>query len=615
MNANSTCAPESSIVSSDAVVVGAVQDTMAEEDEQQTKVIDEKFKDEMFHKLNELRTSNFLCDTTVRAEGQDFAAHRNVLSAASDYFKALFGSDLKVKEKQRNLVELNDMKSTIIAEVLQFIYTGEASINSSNAQDLVVASDYLIIPSLKSKASQFLAESLNASNCLALESFACQYNCDTVKQAAVKYKYQHFVAVVKSEGFLSLGFDQVKELICKDELNISEEEQVYEAVMAWIKHDLSSRECLLPDLLKCLRLFSMSKYSLRKILNKEELVKKNPICSTVLNNGLDFFLFPDRFLGKSLKHRNSIENEEHVVVLTGGQDEDGVLFQDIDCFVLATEKWQPLSRMPDSCLSKTRGSLYVSAVSGGRLFGMCSESTILSCFDPKENAWKSKKTNLRCPKDCTLTSLNEELFLIGGMCQSVESTNEVSGKIHKYNSVCNEWKQLASMETGRARHCAAVIEDLIYVAAGHDGQACLKSVEYYDPSANQWRRTSDLAVPRVCAAAITTSGKIFVVGGYQNMNNTNIQLICELFDPCLNQWSLVSSPTFPRAACGIVCVDETLYVFGGEDDEHILHYVECFDIKCKLWRQLVENMPKHRTFVQASLLRVPKVFIRSLCSN
>ena len=56
MNANSTCAPESSIVSSDAVVVGAVQDTMVEEDEQQTKVIDEKFKDEMFHKFYELRT-------------------------------------------------------------------------------------------------------------------------------------------------------------------------------------------------------------------------------------------------------------------------------------------------------------------------------------------------------------------------------------------------------------------------------------------------------------------------------------------------------------------------------------------------------------------------------
>ena len=42
-------------------------------------------------------------------------------------------------------------------------------------QDLIVASDYLIIPSLKSKASQFLEELIDESNCFALESFASQY--------------------------------------------------------------------------------------------------------------------------------------------------------------------------------------------------------------------------------------------------------------------------------------------------------------------------------------------------------------------------------------------------------------------------------------------------------
>ena len=133
---------------------------MEDQDEQQTKVIDEKFKDELLHKLDDLRKSNFLCDTTIRAEGQDFSAHRLVLSAASDYFKALFSIDLHVDENQSNFVELNEMKSTTVAEVLQFIYTGEVSISPSNAQDLVVASDYLMIPGLKSKAAQFLSESM-----------------------------------------------------------------------------------------------------------------------------------------------------------------------------------------------------------------------------------------------------------------------------------------------------------------------------------------------------------------------------------------------------------------------------------------------------------------------
>ena len=57
---------------------------MEGQNEQQTKVTDEMFKEQILHKLNELRKENFLCDTTVRVEGQDFPAHKNVLSATSE---------------------------------------------------------------------------------------------------------------------------------------------------------------------------------------------------------------------------------------------------------------------------------------------------------------------------------------------------------------------------------------------------------------------------------------------------------------------------------------------------------------------------------------------------
>ena len=153
------------------------------------------------------------------------------------------------------MVELQEAKSTTISDVLQFIYTGKVSINSSNAQDLVKIADYLIIPILKTRASLFLQGSINASNCLALESFACQYNCESLQQAAVTYKCENFVAVTKSEDFRTCDVEKIKELICMDEINVSKEDEVYQAVIAWIKYDLPSRECLLPELLKCVRLF------------------------------------------------------------------------------------------------------------------------------------------------------------------------------------------------------------------------------------------------------------------------------------------------------------------------------------------------------------------------
>ena len=587
---------------------------MEKVDEQQTNVIDDKFKDELLHRLNKLRKSNFRCDTTVRAEGQDFAVHSNVLSAASDYFMALFASELFAKEKQNNLVELNEMKSTTLAEVLQFIYTGEANISSSNAQDLVVASDYLIIPSLKSKAAKFLAESMSASNCLSLESFASKYNCDSLWQAALEYKCQHFTAVVKSEDFLSLRFEQVKEFMCEDKLNISEEEQVYEAVMAWVKHDLSTRESFLPDLLKCLRLFSMSKYSLRAILNTEQLIAKNPICTNILNSGLDFFLFPDRFLGKSFKHRSSIEKEEYAIVINGGYEDDSEYLEfsrQTCCFVLATKEWQSLCPMSSFCLPES-GNACVSAVCSGRLYVVGDNSPSVSCFNPQKNTWKSKDTEFpsQIDMDFTVTSLNEDFFVIGGYLKS----EGVAHEAHKYNPIRNEWKQLASMETGRAGHCTVVLEDLIYVIAGHNTHICLNSVESYNTLSNQWSTVPALTNARRYFSAAAVSGKIVVVGGYCEigaLTAAKIEPSCEIFDPFLNQWSVVSSPKVPRGACGILTVDNTVYVFGGQGEGGFLDSVECFDVKCNEWHELAVTMPVALSFVQASLLKVPKKFISS----
>lgn len=44
--------------------------------------------------MNSLRKSNTLCDITLRVENTDFPAHRIVLAACSDYFCAMFTSEV-----------------------------------------------------------------------------------------------------------------------------------------------------------------------------------------------------------------------------------------------------------------------------------------------------------------------------------------------------------------------------------------------------------------------------------------------------------------------------------------------------------------------------------------
>ena len=251
-------------------------------------VFNQDFKEKLLFKLNELRKDKVLCDVTLRIEGKDFAAHRCVLSAASPYFRSLFTSGFK--ENKDSVEELQEIKTTTMDQALRFIYTGEALVNASNAQDLLRTADYLIIPSLKAKVSDYLKDTIHASNCLELESLAFQYGCKSLKEAAAAYKLQNFVSVVEADDFKVLDFERIKELVLHDDIIVSKEEEVYEAVVTWVKHDVPSREKLFPELLKCLRLFSMSKSGIMGIA-KEELVIKSRTCASIIFEAINYFFF------------------------------------------------------------------------------------------------------------------------------------------------------------------------------------------------------------------------------------------------------------------------------------------------------------------------------------
>ncbi|XP_022796840.1 kelch-like protein 3 [Stylophora pistillata] len=568
---------------------------MAEEAKDRTV---ENFKDELLHKLNELRETNILCDAIIRAQGEDFPAHKCVLSAASPYFRAMFTSELK--EKESNHVELQEIKSATLIDVLRYVYTGGTRIDSSNAKDLVMATDYLIIPSLKARATLFLEGTWNGSCCLALESFASRYNCEALKKAAVAYKMENFVDVTRSEDFRLLDVEKVKELICMDEINVAEEEEVYEALMSWVKYDLPSREYLLPELLKRVRLFSIPKYGLRKILD-DELISKDPICMKEVITALDLSLFPGHFQEAFKKPRLPLSKYEQVVILTGGEDGEGSNDK-TQCFVLSDSKWLSLPSMPFP------RSHHGAAVCGGLLYVMGGDKSAPVCyFNPKQNKWSTLNVTMD-KKGCSVTSFNQELYVIGGE----GSWHDV----HIYYPLVNEWRQVTSMETARAGHSAVVLQQKIYVIAGHDGRACKNSVECYNPSIDKWVRAPKLSKVRRSAAASTVVEKIIVVGGFGDMTTQTIQLSYEVYDSCTNQWSLVPTCNFPRAACSSVSIGDEVHLFGGEDERIYKSEVMSLDITSRKWyTKAFMDTPRQCSFLQASLLKLPKDVIYSLAKD
>ncbi|XP_067898971.1 myoneurin-like isoform X2 [Heterodontus francisci] len=95
---------------------------------------------QLLDQLQQQRLDGFLCDCTVVIGPLQFRAHRNVLAAFSDYFRAVYGLTL-----DNNVVFLdhNHVSSEGFQKLLDFVYTGNINIDGCNAAAIEAAAVYL----------------------------------------------------------------------------------------------------------------------------------------------------------------------------------------------------------------------------------------------------------------------------------------------------------------------------------------------------------------------------------------------------------------------------------------------------------------------------------------
>ncbi|GFQ80568.1 TD and POZ domain-containing protein 5, partial [Trichonephila clavata] len=110
--------------------------------------------------LESLYEENLLCDTKLKTKTGSFPAHKNILSARSPVFKAMFANDMK--EKNSECVDIDDLDDDIIQRMLLYIYTATVQdLQWNSACNLYTAADKYEILSLKSECSSFLKDNLS----------------------------------------------------------------------------------------------------------------------------------------------------------------------------------------------------------------------------------------------------------------------------------------------------------------------------------------------------------------------------------------------------------------------------------------------------------------------
>ncbi len=94
----------------------------------------DKHRQSLLNMLVDLRHNKELCDVIITVENKEFHAHKNILSASSDYFRSMFTSEFQ--EKTQDEVEL-DGTSASFERLLEFAYSGHLKLEDLSTADAI----------------------------------------------------------------------------------------------------------------------------------------------------------------------------------------------------------------------------------------------------------------------------------------------------------------------------------------------------------------------------------------------------------------------------------------------------------------------------------------------
>ncbi|KAK8720664.1 hypothetical protein OTU49_013175 [Cherax quadricarinatus] len=143
--------------------------------------------------LSTFRHFAALCDGTVKLSDGTVKVSKALLAAGCPYFKILYEFE---EESQGGLHRTAEPKLDITCKtfelILDFIYTGRVILDNDNIQDILQASDLLLMTDLKELCIKFLMARIDVDNCLGILQFAQQFSCPRLVHFAQDFICQHF---------------------------------------------------------------------------------------------------------------------------------------------------------------------------------------------------------------------------------------------------------------------------------------------------------------------------------------------------------------------------------------------------------------------------------------
>ncbi|NWT71449.1 KLHL1 protein, partial [Prunella himalayana] len=481
--------------------------------------------EQTFRKMESYLKQQQLCDVILIAGDRKIPAHRLVLSSVSDYFAAMFTSD--VCEAKQEEIKMEGIDPNALWDLVQFAYTGCLELKEDTIENLLAAACLLQLPQVVEVCCHFLMKLLHPSNCLGIRAFADAQGCTELMKVAHNYTMENIMEVIRNQEFLLLPAEELHKLLASDDVNVPDEETIFHALMMWVKYDMQRRCNDLSMLLAYIRLPLLPPQILADLEN-HALFKDDLECQKLILEAMKYHLLPER----------------------------------------RTLMQSPRTKPRKS----TVGTLY--AVGG---MDNNKGATTIEKYDLRTNIWIQAGVMNGRRLQFGVAVIDDKLFVIGGR-DGLKTLNTVEC----YNPKTKAWTVLPPMSTHRHGLGVTVLEGPIYAVGGHDGWSYLNTVERWDPQSQQWTFVASMSIARSTVGVAALNGKydpktdtwtmvaplsmprdavgvcllgdkLYAVGGYDGQSYLNTM---EAYDPQTNEWTQMASLNIGRAGACVVVIKQ-----------------------------------------------------------
>ncbi|NXN55410.1 KLHL4 protein, partial [Rynchops niger] len=536
--------------------------------------------EQTFRKMENYLQQKQLCDVLLIVGDQKIPAHRLVLSAVSDYFAAMFTND--VREAKQEEIKMEGVDPDALKALVRYAYTGILELKEDTIESLLAAACLLQLSQVIEVCCNFLMKQLHPSNCLGIRSFGDAQGCTELLKVAHIYTMDHFTEVIKNQEFLLLPANEIAKLLSSDDINVPDEEAIFQALMMWVRHDLQNRQRDLGMLLSYIRLPLLPPQLLADLENSP-MFADDLECQKLLMEAMKYHLLPERRSMMQSPRTKPRKSTVGALYAVGGMDATKGTTT-IEKYDLRTNSWIQIGTMNGRRLqfgvAVIDNKLYIV---GGR--DGLKTSNIVECFNPITKVWTIMPPMSTHRHGLGVAMLEGPMYAVGG-----HDGWSYLNTVERWDPQARQWNYVASMSTPRSTVGVAALNSKLYAVGGRDGSSCLKSMECFDPHTNKWSICASMSKRRGGVGVATYNGFLYAVGGHDAPASNHCSRLSdcvERYDPKTDAWTTVAPLSVPRDAVGICPLGDRLYAVGGYDGHTYLDTVESYDAQNNEWTEEV----------------------------